>query len=767
MRIFTSPEPLSVGYMVGRHVSPNLLARFFAKLAWRLQPGAPGVLADEPELLAGDVFEEDNETKPLRYASDFVPVKPKADVLLIATAHAPNKQPVERLDVTLRVGKLSKSLRVFGRRTWKTGLLRRSGVATRESFVSLPLTYAHAVGGPKSKHNPIGIGLEGEEMPRIEEPYDTGSKPRIDLTPVGFGPVPAAWEPRASKIGTYDKKWHKERWPWYANDLDLTYFNAAPADQQVDGYLRGDEAVEFENLHSKHETYKSRLPGRRLRLFVNIRTAEGLEFREVPVKLDTLWIDLNEEKGVLVWRGATEVRAPKMREVEHVLAWTEPLAEPPKPIEHYREVLEQQKNPVEPVIAPPPMFDDAAFEKKFAEMDAEFAKGDALLAAAEAEGAKLQEAEMAAMVKQGLDPAKLQPPPPTPPADVMKAMLAEDKDMTPVQRADLEKEVGEIAKLQQEFSDMEVEFAKEFPAPATRDQILAAIKKGETGRVGARGLDFSGQDLSGADLTGADFTGANLAGANLAHANLTNADLTGADLSGADLSGARLDRADLRKAKLADAKFGGASLRRATLVGLELAGFDLSQVNAESADFAKADLSKAKLVGARLLSADFTGAKLEGADLRGADLTRAALDKVQGKDAVFEGANLSNASLARESDYTGANFRKVIGPGSVFESSVLDGADFSRAQLSGSQFGDASLKKANFDRANLTRAMFDDAVLHQAILTRANLLRGNFQRADLTGANLEGANAYGAGFWEAVTEDANFKDTNLRHTMLS
>ena len=42
------------------------------------------------------------------------------------------------------------------------------------------------------------------------------------------------------------------------------HFNAAPREQQVKDYLKGDEWLAMENLHPEHAVYRCRLPGLRL-----------------------------------------------------------------------------------------------------------------------------------------------------------------------------------------------------------------------------------------------------------------------------------------------------------------------------------------------------------------------------------------------------------------------------------------------------------------------------------------------------------------------
>ena len=72
------------------------------------------------------------------------------------------------------------------------------------------------------------------------------------------------------------------------------------------------------------------LPGLRVRLFLGDQTPDRKPpLREVPLVLDTAWIDADAERLVLVWRGRAKIRGPKMPDVQTLFAFTEPMAQPP------------------------------------------------------------------------------------------------------------------------------------------------------------------------------------------------------------------------------------------------------------------------------------------------------------------------------------------------------------------------------------------------------------------------------------------------------
>ena len=71
----------------------------------------------EPPLLADKLFEGDDPSKSsLRFEAEMVPYKRAVDVVLHGTAWAPGGRPVRTFDVTARVGRLERTLRIVGPR---------------------------------------------------------------------------------------------------------------------------------------------------------------------------------------------------------------------------------------------------------------------------------------------------------------------------------------------------------------------------------------------------------------------------------------------------------------------------------------------------------------------------------------------------------------------------------------------------------------------------------------------------------------------------
>lgn len=310
--------------------------------------------AGEGMPLVADTYTGEAEVSAVRYESDFVPFKPRADVLCVGNAYPPGGRPDTECFVRLRVGPVDKSIHVIGDRQWEPAL---GGLSVRmsrpEPFTSVPVSYDRAFGGKDIskpgghriyRPNPVGHGyskwgskLPGLPLPNLEDPHDPIRSWRDRPRPMSFGPVGRTWEPRIDRAGTFNRRWLKHRAPELPEDFDSGYYNAAPDDQQIPGYLRGNEEVFVQNMHPTHSNFRCRLPGIRIRAFIDREAIHQLE--EITMNLDTLWLDMEALQMVLVWRG--QVPAPHPGDDAPVLIVEERLNDPPRPASSYRPLLEE------------------------------------------------------------------------------------------------------------------------------------------------------------------------------------------------------------------------------------------------------------------------------------------------------------------------------------------------------------------------------------------------------------------------------------------
>jgi len=778
--------------------------------------GEPGRAAIE-SVLSGDVSREiDGEDEP-HYPSDFVPYKPCGEFMVRGTAVRPANAARERFQARVQVGPISKAIDVVGNRNWTKSFwrFRPGGIAAVDR---VPLSYRFAHGGPGHPGNPIGRGFETEAMPNLEIPGHWIESRRSLAEPAGFGPLDAGWIQRRKRFGSPDAAWVKDHWPWLPPTFDFRFFNAAPADQWCEGYWRGDEELLFENMHPEQPLLRATLPGLRARAFISQRMAvEGSEreqvvFREVPLALDTLWIDLESMNLVLVWRGITAVRSLKLADVEDLFVLAERLDEPVHSLDHYAQLFAAQFSPAEDEA------EASALDEVRDEIDAKLAAAAAareeirskLSAAAAAEAAMLERAkprveqaqqefekamsQMEPMIEKarklaeeaGLGPdgkRQLSAAEQKAAFDGLRAQFAAvagNPSLDPESAARLEQLRGQIDNIEAAVAGISEEMAagpkpeaaepEPLPLrdrlaagqPVTDDELRAAGLAGHN----LRGLDFSGRDLTGIDLRGAELAEARFHGTVLRAANLAGANLTAADLTRADLSGANLESADFSDATVTGARWQETLIAGARFAALDLAAADFSGASGLRPDFRAANLAGAVFRAAKFSHALFTGAVVERADFSGANLEQTDFCEARAAGVWMTDCQLKGLRAGDKADFTGAQFQRSQAVQSSWDTSTLDAADFQQAVLCRGRFAEARLIGTQFDRSDLTDATFEDATLDSAVLTNANLLRTSFDRATLTNARFDGSNLYEAGLWDALLDGATFDGANLKRTRL-
>jgi hypothetical protein len=279
-------------------------------------------LADQqaPLVLADDYWGEPGFSAP-RYEADFALRKPRCDVLLNASAHAPGARPAERVRVGVKIGAWSKVLDVVGDRVWLNQFVT-FGASAPEPFLTKPITYDVAFGGVDDLDpdeampdayaaNPFGRGwhrvrnqsrIPGTPLPNTESPGEPVRSPWGAYAPVGLGIIARGWPARLRHAGTYDQAWIDDVFPFLPADFDERYFQAAPEDQQI-GCPRGGEEVVLVNLTPEGRT-RFRLPS--LDMPVVFFRKGGQEERAAV--LDTIVIEPDARRALLTWRASLPLR---------------------------------------------------------------------------------------------------------------------------------------------------------------------------------------------------------------------------------------------------------------------------------------------------------------------------------------------------------------------------------------------------------------------------------------------------------------------------
>ncbi len=274
----------------------------------------PKPSAEPVPLCRGDVFFGEPGKSSTRFESELGPKKPGTDVILNAQARAPSGK-VKQLDVSLTVGRLHKTVRVFGNRAYfhSTGAWR---ISEPVPFSEMPLVYERAYGGadtsvgtagahPFDDRNDLGVGfvaprsardLDGCPLPNLEDPAHPITGP-TDRPPVaGFGFLSRHWSPRARLAGTYDDRWRRERCPLLPDDFDLRFLHGAPAELIAQRPLLGGEPVHVDGVAPRPVQFA--LPRRDFAVETLIRGAES----DHRAALDTVVIEPDERRVMLTWR---------------------------------------------------------------------------------------------------------------------------------------------------------------------------------------------------------------------------------------------------------------------------------------------------------------------------------------------------------------------------------------------------------------------------------------------------------------------------------
>ncbi len=751
--------------------------------------------------------------------------KVRGEFLVLGSAYG----DLSRVDCSVQVGALEKTVAVFGERVW--GATSPSAAAP---VGRLELGWSRAFGGRDFPLNPVGIGLEAVDgvvpLPQIESPTQLirarGDRPR----PAGFGPLPERHPARVARLGTYDSRWLEEQWPGLPLDFDPLYFNCASEDQWLpaQSYWRGDEAIRCVGLHRDKAVSEGRLPGLRARCLVALE-ARVETVTEVALALDTLVLQPDQEQVLLTFRGQFASSDDEADALRAMMCLVDDSREM-RIVERLADVLVRRMDRKVGARAS----DEELLPSWGRGTSHGFDVGLWSLAAKEglsASNARRRatnqlEATRARLTAHGLDtsflPAEIPPPRTDATEEELEALEVDAKAQGELLRARARQEIrAAVDRARAEVAAHGVELAfdpDETPrvagGPPKFDPFDALERLGQTGemlrnagvpddeneplrrardprlrhRLGeakAALIDVYRahvQFLPPAATLDADegyeararVVSRLRAGESFAAEDLTSIDLSRLDLAQRDFRAALLERADLHGADLRRTDFRRAVLARADLGdartdGILLAGANLSEARMGGAVLAGVDLRRATLLRADLRKCDLRGANLDGAALSEVQASGADLSGASAQKALFMGADLEFVR------FRGADLR-----GAVFQELDLSTLDFSDACLEKAEFIDCTGGGANFKGANLsnarfawikTRSSFEGADFTGANLSEANLRdldlrRARFAGADLRGADLSRSSCEGADLQRVAGQAARLAKTKLRGARL-
>jgi hypothetical protein len=279
------------------------------KATFMLEPDELTLASDQLPLNREPRYWDDDEQASLFAPSDLAPFKPRVDVLLVGDVHVPKGNKANQIVARLLVGEqFDKGLLVQGER--KVDGKGKTGSAKK--FKSLELRYEHAFGG-EGTLNPVGVpedGAEGDDgvkrLPSVELAPEISSEAATRMA--GFGPVAAKWPSRRDKVKRAGDNWSEADWferP-LPKEIDLSFFNAAPEDQQLESLAQGEE-ITLVNLHPHFDRLVTKLPTIAPQAY--IEDANG-DHELLTMRCDTLFIETDEDLCTLTWRGQMRLEDP-------------------------------------------------------------------------------------------------------------------------------------------------------------------------------------------------------------------------------------------------------------------------------------------------------------------------------------------------------------------------------------------------------------------------------------------------------------------------
>jgi len=791
MRLFkpnqltTLHRPLEVG---GRQLLSVAVIGFFSF-------ERPGILL--PEVNMWKLTADKLGDRPLDEGNP----KPHGELLVTGSAFPGDggARAVTGLEIRAALGSIDKRLYVVGERHW---------IGDKPSeplpFKAMPIDWAHAFGGEEYGPNPDGKGLLPVDMdgpmvhllPNVEDPRRGIESPNDRPPPVGFDSFGVTYEQRRQYEGTYTGGWFPLEYPGLPSDFDARFFNTAPADQWCEGYFRGDEPFELEHLHPSKSKLASCLPSVRARAFAlfdadrhpDDESAEAAALREIPLRLDTVHLFPDAERGVIIFRGTTPIHEPDATDVATLMLAAERLGEP-KPRSHYEHAyvarLDKTKGSILALastdLLPERPKDDTKLDAETFHDMAEILEREGHLQANMKRRAQAEQDAMRDKIRElGEDPdAHGVPestdidPSATPSIDELPDIIDKMQQKAEDERTKAEQKKEEaIAKARELCKQQGVDF----------DELSKQTKAGQAGPPkfkAAEQIEMLEQQRELAANSGVPLP---LVEARLADPKLRE------DLKKAE------DQMRLAYRKSAHQRpaITPLSAEAATALGRQLIEAAQRGESLYDRDFSGADLTGAMLASANLRGVFLEGANLSGSDVNGADLSDAVLTRAKLSDANFRQSNLSEANLGESeltrADLSGATLNKTVLSQAKLSETMFRGARltsilFIDAELEGCQFDDSqfvspvflerNLRKTSFVRASFDKAVFIKCVLDQAdfngaILSEALLIETSAKSATFVDADLRGmktqmeSNFDGCDFSRAKLEHACLRGTTLR-----
>lgn len=236
---------------------------------------------------------------------------------------------------------INKTVEVSGVRQWSG-----DRVGTPEKFTRQPVRYQHAFGDETHLLNPVGVG-QGDTVPNLAYPESPIRQKGQKVPAAAFCPLDYGAEQRRDYAGTYDQHYLDTQLPNFANDLDFRYFNDTTRDQWLSQPWSGNEFITITNMHPEQTTQTCELPAIYARGFVQQNVADvtsnddacDVQFKEIPLAMDTLWLCPNDDVGVMLFRGTIKAFQRDGLDIQTLMIACEGRHDPPRNLDYYRQEM--------------------------------------------------------------------------------------------------------------------------------------------------------------------------------------------------------------------------------------------------------------------------------------------------------------------------------------------------------------------------------------------------------------------------------------------
>lgn len=693
--------------------------------------------------------------------------------------------------VTAQLGKVDKSLYVFGDRYWEQGLTGWR-ISQPQPFTSMPVDASYAFGGPQNPSNPVGKGdvmrgkavYVGAPLPNLELPEALIHSPYDQPPAAHLGLLPLTALEKQKWLGAVDRQWQQHDFPWLPLDTHARWFDEVPEDQTQEQYWVGNEVWSVTGMHPEKERVQLALPELYPHLLLNTHQVD--EPKEVDLVLDTVWLAPNDERSVLWYRAAVPVLREDGADIKQLAVFAEQTKQSPDYL-HAAWLHVNQQHP-----------DDAASNELHVKEEVSSETKAGILAFTQnlkddvmTDMAAAHEQMNQQLLEVGLEDLQLESPfnqeagvnHPTEPqwsAEQFKADIRQDIQQSLAEGQKLMDEQLELVAQElgigEELKIPDVTLPQEIDEFAEAEQFLAQLPFEEQKKEAMADFEVFKQQLqqmdqrfdalpvpvaapepkvvmSARDLQEQLKKGESLVGQELKGLTLTNECLDGADLSGTYWQACCFIGVSLREANLSQALFEKCEFKECDLQHSVWRGADIKQSYFQQVDWQFAEMSQSVFTESKLEQVQWdqstlSGGVFEQCEIKAVSFEHATLVKTSFLQTLVRGgqfryANLTDLRVDQQCDLSYSQFGQAILEGASWQESTLQHVCFSQAKLQRSFFRNCDLSHSQAVLMQAQQATFIECDLTYSSWQGANLMESSFAHMSLNAVNWDGINAYG------------------------